>query len=40
MEKGNQKFIFQLLSFIGMVIFALTGFDGWATVMLLMLLFI
>ena len=40
MKKENKTFIFQLLAFIGMFIFALTGFDGWGTVMLLMLFFV
>lgn len=40
MKKETEKFIFQLLTFAAMVTFALMGFDGWATVMLLTLFYI
>lgn len=40
MKKENQTFIFQLLAFIAMVTFALIGYDSWASIMLLILLFV
>lgn len=40
MKKENQKFIFQVLAFTAMVAFALTDHNGWASIMLLMLLFV
>ena len=39
MTQETKKFVFQVLVFSSMVIFALAGHDGWAAVMLLMLLF-